>query len=82
MSELRHRAPHFKLPSKQERRSVHRRHMRDLLDTCQPQHSLRAGYEAVGLGRGARKTAHALQALVESPPRQVEFYPGVIDSLI
>ena len=54
MSELQHRAPHLKLPSKQERRGVHRRHIRDLLDTCQLQHPLRAGYEAVALGRDPR----------------------------
>lgn len=54
MSELQHRAPHLKLPSKQERRSVHRRHTRDLLDACQLQHPLRAGYEAVALERDPR----------------------------
>ena len=56
MSELQHRAPHLKLPSKQERRSVHRRRIRDLLDTCQLQHPLRAGCEAVALGRDPRLT--------------------------
>lgn len=54
MSELQHRAPHLKLLSKQERRSVHRRHIRDLLDTRQLQHPQRAGYEAVALGRDPR----------------------------
>lgn len=53
MSELQHR-PQLKLPSKQERRCVHRRHIRDLLDTCQLQHPLRAGYEAAALGRDPR----------------------------
>ena len=63
-------SPHLKLPSEQERRSVHRRHLRDLLDPCQLQRPLRAGYEAgaapragtmkegvreaVALGRGPR----------------------------
>jgi len=31
-------------------------------------------------GRG--EISQAVQALVESPPRQLTFYPGVIDSLI
>jgi hypothetical protein len=74
--------------------------MRDLLDTRQLQHPLRAGYEAVALGRvprawqkplrpasalrrstavAPRKTAQAVQAvqaLAQSPPRQVGFLPG------
>jgi hypothetical protein len=77
MSEHQHQAPHLKLPSKQERRGAHRRHIRDLLDTCQLQHPLRAGCESGGAG--ACKAAQAVQALVESPPRQFDFYPGVID---
>lgn len=46
--------PLLKLPSEQERRSVRRRHMRDLLDSCQLQHPLRAEYEALALGRDPR----------------------------